>query len=350
MKRSLHRAMSLGEINKDVNVLMPIRAPRAVEHAKQMGDCETVRWRGHGMAAIVVIGLALAACAAPNSPAPVVNRTTPPSAGVPVRPAVPPPATRPTPPAQTTNQPAGEAGVQTVPVRPSGVESRPLGPTAGPPNPTPAAGANAIKSGPRGTKRPFSDQAFDDMKAADTTASGVVPSVAGVPAPVPAPVPVPGATPPSAGAPVSPSATPAPATTPSPSAPSTPAAGADKAPEFAWPSSGKVIQGFAEPRSLGLSIDGRPGDAVNAAADGRVIFSGPGPRGYGNLVIVKHEGDLVSVYAHNRSLLVKEGQTVKRGQRIAELGDSGTDRPKLHFEIRKQGKPVDPARLLPKRG
>ena len=80
-----------------------------------------------------------------------------------------------------------------------------------------------------------------------------------------------------------------------------------------------------------------------------MIFSAPGPRGYGNLVIVKHDADTVSVYAHNRSLLVKEGASVRRGQRIAELGDSGTDRPQLHFEIRKQGKPVDPQKLLPRR-
>jgi lipoprotein NlpD len=88
---------------------------------------------------------------------------------------------------------------------------------------------------------------------------------------------------------------------------------------------------------------------VVAAADGRVIFSGNGPRGYGNLVIVKHANELLSVYAHNRTLAVKEGQSVKRGQKIAELGDSGTTSPRLHFEIRQQGKPVDPARFLPKR-
>ncbi|TXL61673.1 hypothetical protein FHP08_18245 [Zeimonas arvi] len=100
---------------------------------------------------------------------------------------------------------------------------------------------------------------------------------------------------------------------------------------------------------MGVSIGGKPGDPVVAAADGRVIFSGPGPRGYGNLLIVKHDNDTLSVYAHNRALLVKEGANVKRGQRIAELGDSGADRPKLHFEIRKQGKPVDPSDYLPAR-
>ncbi len=348
MKELLPWGRRLSEMNKDGNVLMPIQAPFGHTEIELMKDCKPVRSSSTCIAATVVIALALAACAAPHSPAPVVNRTTPPAAGVPARPATPPPATRPTPPAQTATLPAGEAGVQTVPVRPSGVESRPLGSSAGSPGAVPASGANAIKSGPRGTKRPFSDQAFDEMKAADSAASGVVPPVAIAPAsPTP---PLPGGTSPSASAPVPPPATNAPPTVATSPAPSTPAPSTDKAPDFAWPSSGKVIQGFAEPRSLGLSIDGRPGDAVNAAADGRVIFSGPGPRGYGNLVIVKHDGDLVSVYAHNRSLLVKEGQTVKRGQRIADLGDSGTDRPKLHFEIRKQGKPVDPARLLPKRG
>lgn len=100
---------------------------------------------------------------------------------------------------------------------------------------------------------------------------------------------------------------------------------------------------------MGISIAGNLGEPISAAADGRVIFSGNGPRGYGNLVIVKHDADTLSVYAHNRTLLVKEGETVTRGQRIAELGDSGTDRPKLHFEIRKSGKPVDPQKFLPAR-
>lgn len=100
---------------------------------------------------------------------------------------------------------------------------------------------------------------------------------------------------------------------------------------------------------MGILIEGAAGDPVGAAADGRVIFSGPGPRGYGNLVIVKHDNDTLSVYAHNRTLLVKEGQSVKRGQKLAEIGASGTDSPKLHFEIRKGGKPVDPQTLLPAR-
>jgi lipoprotein NlpD len=125
--------------------------------------------------------------------------------------------------------------------------------------------------------------------------------------------------------------------------------GKSDAAAFAWPAKGKVVQGFTEPRSMGISIAGTPGDPVTAAADGRVIFSGPGPRGYGNLLIVRHDADTLSVYAHNRALLAKEGQSVRRGQKIAELGDSGTDSPKLHFEIRKSGRPVDPLKLLPPR-
>jgi lipoprotein NlpD len=118
---------------------------------------------------------------------------------------------------------------------------------------------------------------------------------------------------------------------------------------FDWPSKGKVLQGFSEPKNVGIVLDGKSGDPVAAAADGRVIFSGPGPRGYGNLLIVKHDTETVSVYAHNKNLIVKEGQAVKRGQKIAEIGDTGADRVGLHFEIRKQGKPVDPQKLLPKR-
>jgi hypothetical protein len=124
--------------------------------------------------------------------------------------------------------------------------------------------------------------------------------------------------------------------------------GAPSAQGFIWPASGSILQGFSEPRSMGISISGKPGDPVVAARDGRVIFSGTGPKGYGNLVIVKHEDDLLSVYAHNRQLLVKDQAQVRRGQRIADLGDSDSDRPKLHFEIRRQGKPVDPQQYLPR--
>ena len=116
---------------------------------------------------------------------------------------------------------------------------------------------------------------------------------------------------------------------------------------FIWPASGDVTQSFTDPKSMGIAIAGKAGDPVSAAADGRVIFSGLGPRGYGKLLIVEHDDDLLSVYGNNRSLLVKEGQAVRQGQRIAELGSSGTDLPRLHFEIRRLGKPVDPISYLP---
>ncbi|NRF69960.1 peptidoglycan DD-metalloendopeptidase family protein [Aquincola sp. S2] len=116
-----------------------------------------------------------------------------------------------------------------------------------------------------------------------------------------------------------------------------------------WPAGGQVATPFEEGRSKGLAITGKAGDPVLAAADGRVVYAGSGLRGYGNLVIVKHNNTYLTAYAHNQTLLVKEDQVVRRGQRIAEMGSSDAERVQLHFEIRKQGKPIDPARLLPPR-
>jgi len=110
-----------------------------------------------------------------------------------------------------------------------------------------------------------------------------------------------------------------------------------------------VLEAFSEVQNPALYLDGRLGDLVNAAADGRVIFSGQGPKGYGNLLIVKHDDHLLSVYGHNDALLVKEGDQVRQGQAIARLGSSDSDRPRLRFEIRRDGRPVDPVRLLPAR-
>ena len=118
---------------------------------------------------------------------------------------------------------------------------------------------------------------------------------------------------------------------------------------FLWPAKGAVIATFDEPRSKGIDIAGNEGEPVLAAADGEVAYIGSALRGYGNLVIIKHSDDFVSAYAHNKQVLVKQGQAVKKGQRIADLGKSDADRPKLHFEIRRQGKPVDPIRYLPAR-
>ncbi|MES3002949.1 MAG: peptidoglycan DD-metalloendopeptidase family protein, partial [Pseudomonadota bacterium] len=130
----------------------------------------------------------------------------------------------------------------------------------------------------------------------------------------------------------------------------TPAPAGEEDVPWAWPTgAGPVVAGFDEQRNKGLDIAGKPGDAVLASADGRVVYAGAGLRGYGNLIILKHNNTYLSAYAHNQSLLVKEDQTVRKGQKIAEMGSSDTDRVKLHFEIRRQGKPVDPARYLPAR-
>ena len=149
-------------------------------------------------------------------------------------------------------------------------------------------------------------------------------------------------------APVSASAsTPLPANAPA-AAPATVATNDDNL-VFAWPHPGQVLTGFDETKNKGLDFAGKAGDPVLAAADGKVVYAGSGLRGYGNLVILKHNNTYLTAYAHNQTLLVKEDQTVQKGQRIAEMGSSDADRVKLHFEIRKQGKPVDPAKLLPAR-
>lgn len=128
-----------------------------------------------------------------------------------------------------------------------------------------------------------------------------------------------------------------------------PVAPGDDDVSWGWPTSGSVIAGFDEQKNKGLDIAGKAGDPVIAAADGRVVYAGAGLRGYGNLIILKHNNTYLSAYAHNQSLLVKEDQAVRKGQKIAEMGSSDTDRVKLHFEIRRQGKPVDPSKYLPPR-
>lgn len=153
---------------------------------------------------------------------------------------------------------------------------------------------------------------------------------------------------------------PAKAASASVSAPSTPVAAASKpAPVPAvvasaeddlgwiWPGKGGVIADFDEVKNKGVDIAGSAGDAVLAAADGKVVYAGAGLRGYGNLIILKHNNTYLTAYAHNQSLLVKEDQVVRKGQKIAEMGSSDADRVKLHFEVRRQGKPVDPLKYLP---
>jgi lipoprotein NlpD len=148
---------------------------------------------------------------------------------------------------------------------------------------------------------------------------------------------------------------PAPAAAPGPAAASAPTVSAagpregDDEVTWGWPAAAGVAVPFDEVRTKGLVFTGKAGDPVLAAADGRVIYAGSGLRGYGNMVIVKHNNSYLTAYAHNQALLVKEDQVVRRGQKIAEMGSSDAERVQLHFEIRRLGKPVDPSRLLPPR-
>ena len=139
-----------------------------------------------------------------------------------------------------------------------------------------------------------------------------------------------------------------PAPIPAPTSAAAAASSEDDVP-FIWPASGTLLAGFDEARNKGYDISGKAGDPVLAAADGRVVYAGAGLRGYGNLVILKHNNTFLTAYAHNQTLLVKEDQTVRKGQKIAEMGSSDADRVKLHFEVRRQGKPVDPLKYLPAR-
>ncbi len=161
-----------------------------------------------------------------------------------------------------------------------------------------------IKHDPKGGRQPYSDQAWAAVRPATA-----LPSLPSAPAAAPAPV--------------------------------------DSA--WLWPAPGPLIARFDEATNKGVDIAGNPGDPVLASAAGQVVYSGSGLRGYGKLIIIKHDENYLSAYAHNQTLLVKEGDTVTQGQRIAEIGSTDADRPKLHFEIRRQGRPVDPLTYLPPR-
>lgn len=117
--------------------------------------------------------------------------------------------------------------------------------------------------------------------------------------------------------------------------------------KLSWPSKGNVVDRFDEGKNKGIDISGKSGDTIQAAADGKVVYAGNSLRGYGNLVIVKHDNTYLTAYAHNKTLLVKEGDSVKKAQKIAEMGNTDADQVKLHFEVRKHGKPVDPMSYLP---
>ena len=203
----------------------------------------------------------------------------------------------------------------------SPLESRPL--EAGGQKPSAGAPADGLKTEPKAVRLPYSEQNVALLQKGEAAK----PAAAAAPA---KPEPVARAEP-----------------KPEPAKPAAAPADADGI-EFIWPHRGRVIQGFSEPNNKGVDIAGKSGDPVVAAAAGRVMYIGTGIRGYGKLIVIKHDNNFNSVYAHNREILVKEGQAVVRGQKIAELGDSDADQPKLHFEIRQSGKPVDPMRFLPR--
>ena len=176
--------------------------------------------------------------------------------------------------------------------------------------------------------------------------SPAAPAAAVTAAPVPPPAKA--ATPTTAQASEPIAAAPVPPKPPVPVAPAAPAAAAaDDALEFAWPAKGEVIAGFDETKNRkGIDLAGGAGDPVLAAAEGKVVYAGEGLRGYGKLIIIKHNNTFLTAYAHNQTILVKEDQSVKKGQKIAEMGNSDSDRVKLHFEIRERGRPVDPMKYL----
>ncbi|HWT73062.1 MAG TPA: peptidoglycan DD-metalloendopeptidase family protein [Oxalicibacterium sp.] len=210
------------------------------------------------------------------------------------------------PPDAAAKRTASGAQVGTVATA-SGVETRSLSapPSSGVPN----------KSAPHGEKRLYSDTALAEMQKPD---GGIAPPTK------PASAVEPGAN------------------------DKADSNAAEDAVAWTWPADGKLVASFDEGRK-GIDIAGKSGQPVLAAGSGKVMYAGSGIRGYGNLVIVKHTNNLLSAYAHNKTILVKEGQSVAKGQKIAEMGDSDADSVKLHFEIRQQGKPVDPTKFLPSR-
>ena len=214
--------------------------------------------------------------------------------------------------------PAGSAPPIAAPV------TTPLA-TAGPPiEAKPLANTQAVKVEPRAAKVPFSERAMAQVNAAE---SGPSPLAGEAPPPIAMVPPTPVQPPPR----VEETRPPAPD---------------NEDIDWMWPAKGKVLAPFSD-TSKGMDIAGRKGAPVLAAASGRVIYADAGVRGYGKLIIIKHNDTWVSAYAHNDNILVKEQQDVRKGQKIAEMGQTDADQVKLHFEVRRQGKPVDPAKVLP---
>ena len=216
----------------------------------------------------------------------------------------------------------------------------------------PAAATTTTATAPTAPAEPavtYTPGANGTQMGSDGTIIGPIKSGSGVANSAPAMAPV-------ATTPVSPVTTPSVPTTPVENTNSTPINANVVAPiasnvAWQWPTSGNIIQGFSntDGGNKGIDISGSRGQAVKAAASGRVVYAGNALRGYGNLIIIKHNDDFLSAYAHNDKILVTDQQEVKAGQEIAKMGSSGTNTVKLHFEIRYKGKSVDPVRYLPRR-
>ena len=202
----------------------------------------------------------------------------------------------------------------------------------------PAAAAGSrntenYKTQPKAIKEAYSEQALRDVQRGAAAPPPVTAATA--PPAIVTPAPPPEPAPPVVVARVDPKPAPEPAD-------------GDEKVDWSWPARGKIVTGFSEAANLkGIDIAGASGQPVAASAGGKVVYAGTGLRGYGKLIIVKHNGTYLSAYAHNKEILVKEGQQVAKGQKIAEMGNTDADQVKLHFEIRRHGKPVDPLRYLP---
>jgi lipoprotein NlpD len=289
-----------------------------------------------GVIGLPVMLLLLAGCATPRSPAPVEDRNVPNRPAPPPTVAPPPAPTPVEPPKATNNENAGKPGFYTV--KPGDTMIR-IGLETGQnwkdlvkwnnlDNPNVIEVGQVLRVVPPGTEtgpttRPIAPAKIEtrplDARSAASAASGA--SAAPV-----------AAAPPASGS----------VATPTPR-------DADDEITWQWPAAGSLLSAFEEGKAKGLTIGGKVGDPVVAAAEGRVVYAGSGLRGYGNLVILKHNNTYLTAYAHNQVLIVKEDQNVRRGQKIAEMGATDSDRVQLHFEIRRQGKPIDPAKLLPPR-
>ena len=237
-----------------------------------------------------------------------------------------------------------KAPASDVQVRPiagqGGVVVRPLGnETAARVAPPPAAPSSSeLVTEPKALKLPYSEQNLA-LLARPPSKAAAVPKPGGPAAPAVGPPPPP------------PVGVPTPAVPQAPALPQAPAKpeGDLSALDWGWPASGKLIARFSDPANKGVDIAGQVGEPVYAAASGVVIYTGTGIPSLGKLVIIKHNGNYLSAYAHNENVAVKLDQSVTKGQKIAEMGSTGTDQPKLHFEIRQLGKPVDPLKFLPDR-